>query len=121
MLGPILKMAVSGYIAASLAFFAFPSLLHPPIRQPPLFQEALSGKRVLRIAHRGGPHYGMENTMRTFNICRDKVDMIEMDVCETKDGVLVVHHDPSLKRTCGVDRPVGECLLSELPPFQDQV
>jgi len=23
-------------------------------------------------------------------------DMIELDVCETKDGVLVVHHDESL-------------------------
>jgi glycerophosphoryl diester phosphodiesterase len=28
--------------------------------------------------------------------------MFEMDVCCTKDGILVVHHDHDLKRTCGV-------------------
>ncbi len=32
-----------------------------------------------------------------------------MDTCLTKDGILVVHHDPSLLRTCGVDRLVSDC------------
>lgn len=31
-----------------------------------------------------------------------------MDVCETADGELVVHHDKSLKRTCGVERYVSD-------------
>lgn len=30
-----------------------------------------------------------------------------MDVCETADGVLVVHHDRTLSNTCGVDKLVS--------------
>jgi glycerophosphoryl diester phosphodiesterase len=44
-----------------------------------------------------------------------------MDVWETKDGVLVVHHDRSLKRTCGVNRDIADLNLRELPPFCAEV
>jgi len=47
--------------------------------------------------------------------------MLEMDVCETRDGILVVHHDQSLSRTCGIDKEVGKCLFRELPPFREEV
>lgn len=33
--------------------------------------------------------------------------MFEMDVCETKDGILVVHHDKTLERTCGINQQVS--------------
>ncbi len=29
-----------------------------------------------------------------------------MDVCETADNILVVHHDHHLNRTCGIDRDI---------------
>ena len=29
-----------------------------------------------------------------------------MDVCETADQVLVVHHDKNLLRSCGVDKDI---------------
>lgn len=29
-----------------------------------------------------------------------------MDVCETADKILVVHHDHHLKRTCGIDQDI---------------
>ena len=44
-----------------------------------------------------------------------------MDICETKDGVLVVHHDPSLKRTCGIDKKISEYNFADLPSFQDEI
>ena len=44
-----------------------------------------------------------------------------MDVCETKDHVLVVHHDQSLKRTCGVDKHVRDYDYKDLPRFKDEI
>jgi glycerophosphoryl diester phosphodiesterase len=35
-----------------------------------------------------------------------------MDVCETSDNVLVVHHDKSLLRTCGVNKSIQEVKYS---------
>jgi glycerophosphoryl diester phosphodiesterase len=42
-----------------------------------------------------------------------------MDVCETKDKILVVHHDKSLLRTCGVDKNIEDLNYDELPKFKD--
>ena len=38
--------------------------------------------------------------------------MFELDVCETKDGQLVVHHDTNLKRTTGHDKLMQESIQS---------
>ena len=46
--------------------------------------------------------------------------MFEMDVMPTKDNQLVVHHDLTLKRTCGVNREVNELNYAELPRFRDE-
>ena len=63
---------------------------------------------MLIIGHRGGTRKAIENTTAAFDHCIGYADMMEMDVIETRDGVLVVHHDRDLKRTCGVDKMVGE-------------
>lgn len=60
----------------------------------------------MKIAHRGCPRFVTENTMEGFTKVSDVTDCIEMDVCETADKILVVHHDHHLKRTCGIDRDV---------------
>lgn len=44
--------------------------------------------------------------MEGFTKVSGVTDCIEMDVCETADKILVVHHDHHLKRTCGIDRDV---------------
>ena len=53
----------------------------------------------LGIAHRGGDHVGAENSMAAF---ADAVALgyghLETDVHVSRDGVLVLHHDPSLDR-----------------------
>lgn len=33
--------------------------------------------------------------------------MFELDVCLTKDKKLVVHHDSTLSRTCGINREIS--------------
>jgi|JI9StandDraft_1071089.scaffolds.fasta_scaffold1041315_1 glycerophosphoryl diester phosphodiesterase len=47
--------------------------------------------------------------------------MLEMDVCETKDGHLVVHHDHDLERTCGKKAFIRDLNLNELPKFREEI
>ena len=54
------------------------------------------------IAHRGASAYAPENTLKAFSLAvkMGAVDF-EFDVHQTRDGILVVHHDFDLKRTAG--------------------
>ena len=52
----------------------------------------------LRIAHRGMPGLARENTLASFALALDAgADGIELDVHATRDGMVVVHHDPMLQ------------------------
>jgi glycerophosphoryl diester phosphodiesterase len=53
-----------------------------------------------RIAsHRGGAHLWPENSRMAFvETARLDVEMVEFDVHQTRDGVLVVHHDATIDR-----------------------
>lgn len=56
--------------------------------------------KVKVIAHRGGSHLAPENTMAAFkNAINLGVDMIEIDVEQTKDSFVVVIHDATVDRT----------------------
>jgi glycerophosphoryl diester phosphodiesterase len=51
----------------------------------------------LRIAHRGLPHRLRENTLPSFALAIELgADGLELDVHATRDGVIVVHHNPVL-------------------------
>ena len=52
-------------------------------------------------SHRGGVYWTPENTMPAFlDALSQKYAYIETDPCFTKDGVIVLHHDVTLNRTC---------------------
>ena len=57
-----------------------------------------------RIAHRGLHDNKTipENSLAAFRNAVEHGYGVELDVYLTDDGTLIVHHDPSLKRTCGV-------------------
>lgn len=50
-------LMLAAYLLNSWLLFFFPNLIHVRKRYPKntLLQEAVDGKRVLKIAHRGGP------------------------------------------------------------------
>lgn len=49
------------------------------------------------IAHRGTPRDRRENTLAGFRTALEqRADAFELDVHATRDGVVVVHHDPTL-------------------------
>jgi len=68
------------------------------------------------IGHRGAAAYAPENTLASFREARRRgATWVEIDVKLTRDGVPIVMHDASLKRTMGIDRLVAEMLRAELP------
>lgn len=68
------------------------------------------------IGHRGAMAYALENTLESFReAARRGASWVEIDVKLTADGVPIVMHDPSLKRTMGIDRLVAEMRAAELP------
>lgn len=59
-----------------------------------------------------------ENSLAAFQRAADAGFGIELDVRLTRDGTLVVMHDASLKRMCGVAQTVEESTLAELRQLQ---
>jgi glycerophosphoryl diester phosphodiesterase len=75
----------------------------------------LAGAPLL-IAHRGGSALAPENTLTSFTQALDwwRADVLEMDVHATRDGEVVVIHDPTLDRTTSGTGPVSERSLAEI-------
>ncbi|MBP5192332.1 MAG: glycerophosphoryl diester phosphodiesterase membrane domain-containing protein [Eubacterium sp.] len=71
--------------------------------------------KVTITAHRGASKKAPENSLSAFEVAiEDGADVVELDVRQTKDGVVVVMHDENLKRTCGVNKKVGNLTYEEL-------
>ena len=59
-----------------------------------------------------------ENSEKAFRLAVLGGFGMEFDLQLTKDGQVVVHHDHSIKRTCGVDRNISEMTLEELQGYR---
>lgn len=70
---------------------------------------------TMRIGHRGAAGHKPENTLGSMRKALEfGVDGIEFDIHRTKDGVLVVIHDPTVDRTTNGKGAVGAMTLAEL-------
>jgi glycerophosphoryl diester phosphodiesterase len=70
---------------------------------------------ILKISHRGESAYEPENTLRAIERALEyAVDMVEIDVRETRDGQIVVIHDETLERTTNGRGYVHQASFSEL-------
>jgi glycerophosphoryl diester phosphodiesterase len=69
----------------------------------------------LVIGHRGASAFAPENTIAAFErALSDGADGIEFDVRLARDGVPVVIHDATLRRTAGIDAPVAALSSTDL-------
>jgi len=69
----------------------------------------------LIVAHRGASALAPENTLAAFEqAVADGAEGIEFDVRLAKDGVAVVHHDATLKRTGGNEARIESLTSDEL-------
>lgn len=66
-------------------------------------------------SHRGDSVSAPENTIPAFeSAIANMADYAELDVHQTKDGVVVVMHDESLKRTTGLDQEIWQLTYDEI-------
>ena len=71
---------------------------------------------MIVIAHRGFSSRYPENTLPAIRAAIQLgVDMVEIDVQQTRDGELVVFHDYRLDRIYGVHKRVRDALRVEMP------
>ena len=108
-----LLLKVGAVLLASLvtAHLVLAALVKPVPQHP--FWATTTGPRV--IAHRGGRGLWPENTLYAFRKAADLgVDVLEMDIRQTADGILVVLHDETVDRTTDGSGPVAALTLSQL-------
>jgi len=68
-----------------------------------------------KYAHRGFHGEGAEeNSLTAYERAIERGYGIEIDIRFSKDGELVVFHDATLKRVCGVDKKVSDLTVAEL-------
>jgi glycerophosphoryl diester phosphodiesterase len=73
------------------------------------------GYKPEAVAHRGASGYAPENTLAAFRrVLEMGVPFIEVDVHMSRDGELVVIHDPKVDRTTNGKGAVGDLTLTQL-------
>ncbi|MDH8677251.1 glycerophosphodiester phosphodiesterase family protein [Fusibacter bizertensis] len=76
---------------------------------------------TLIFGHRGAKAYYAENTILSFEHAIEMgADGIELDIHYSKDGEIMVFHDFTLNRMCGVNGSIFDYTLSELKRFKVQ-
>jgi glycerophosphoryl diester phosphodiesterase len=74
--------------------------------------------KVMVTAHRGDWRNAPENSLRAFEYAAAMgVDIVELDLNQTKDGVLVIMHDQTLDRTTNGKGKPSDYTLAEIRKF----
>jgi glycerophosphoryl diester phosphodiesterase len=77
--------------------------------------EAISKKPFSVVGHRGAKGRKPENTISAIKFAIDSgADIVEVDVRSTKDGELILLHDPDFKRVSGKDVSPSQLDLIEI-------
>ena len=70
------------------------------------------------VAHRAGAAFAPENTVAALKASIDAgVELAEIDVQQTRDGVLIVMHDASFKRTANLNQKVWDTEYKTVKTF----
>lgn len=71
--------------------------------------------KISIVSHRAGGIFAPENTIAGIDeAIENGADYAEIDVQITKDGVLVLSHDETLKRTANIDKYIKDMTLEEI-------
>ncbi len=115
------KLVLKRPVAAKISLMIFVAVLITSnififVFQPNIFTPNIQLLQNTNVtAHRGDSINAPENTIAAFESAISHfADWIELDLRQTKDGVIVVIHDSSLKRTAGINKRVGELTYDEI-------
>ena len=105
-------LIVAGAVSLTvlLGFLVFMWLTKPGTRKC-----GIEKYKTVKFAHRGLHNESRaENSLSAFRAAREAGYGIELDVRLSRDGELVVFHDPTLTRVCGVEGRVIDFTAEEL-------
>ncbi len=81
--------------------------------------ENSENNEIIVVAHRGDWRNAPENSLQAIQNCIDMgVDMVEIDIQQTKDGQLILMHDRTINRTTNGRGLVKDFTLDSLKTFQ---
>lgn len=97
-----------------------PAAALAPASLPAFFDCLRENNQAVVAAHRGGPSPGFaENAIETFaHVTSQAPALLEIDIAETRDGVLVLMHDEEVDRTTTGSGLVRNLTLAELQALQ---
>jgi glycerophosphoryl diester phosphodiesterase len=102
-------------IGSAVLFVTLYVLMYKSTQPSPQPSTVVAPLRPKVIAHRGGAGLWPENTLYAFErAVQLGVDVLEMDMHSTRDGVLVIIHDATVDRTTNGSGRVGDLTLAEL-------
>ncbi len=94
-------------LVLSLCTQMYSQEVFPPIPQTPV------------VAHRGFSAFYPENTTSSImGAIKSGAQGCEMDLRRTSDGVIVLSHDASLKRTAGIDKKISDLTFGQLRNYE---
>ena len=77
--------------------------------------EKLADTKILTCAHRGNHNNAPENSLKSIqDAINEAIEMVEIDIRQTKDGKFVLMHDSTLDRTTNGSGDVSDFTLAEL-------
>ncbi len=106
------------FIMVLLIFIVLDSAYYALVKVNVVSLNAAHLQKVVVTAHRGDSKHAPENTLAAFEAAIENgADVIELDVRETKDGVIIVTHDKNMIRTTGIDAYVEDMTFGEIRQF----
>lgn len=115
--GVVMNILLAVVLALAVLLLLWLFAIAPQMKNRPDLSEFLKydyAHRGLHNLEKGIP----ENTLKAFRLAAECGFGMEFDLQLTGDGEVVVHHDLTLKRTCGVEKNVNDLTLQELRQYR---
>jgi len=132
-IGFLFSLMILGCIIVRCNVSCMKNIFWPSSRAQDALSQSVQRKRLRVAAHRGGSINHAENSIGAFEYCiKNGVGLLEMDLCESKDGIPVVAHDHDLERVIDPEwmkrhpecKTVSDCEAKDpslLPPYADSI